>query len=154
MNDDVSHKTGHMTSHTVSPMNGHNCDTGADSFQRIEVITGVGRRRRWSSEEKARMVSESLVPGASVLAVGRRYGVNPNQLYAWRRQFSSGEEAMFDGRQAAPGFTPMIVGDPPPQAEAKAGTIEVAVGRIVVRVDGLVDASSLYQVLDVIRRLG
>jgi len=88
--DDVSHKASHMTGHTVSPMTGHNSSPGPDTFQRIEVITGVGRRRRWTSEEKARMVAESQAPGASVLAVGRRYGVNPNQLYAWRRQFSAG----------------------------------------------------------------
>ena len=150
--DDVSHKSSHMTSHTVSPMTGHNSSTGPDTFHRIEVITGVGRRRRWSSAEKARMVSESQAPGASVLAVGRRYGVNPNQLYTWRRQFSAGEGAVVGGQ--APGFTPMIVGDPAPPAASRAGTIEVAVGRMVVRVDGPVDAAALHQVLDVIRRLG
>lgn len=150
--DDVSHKTGHMTSHNVSPMTSHNTETGPDTFSRIEVITGVGRRRRWTSEEKARMVAESRAPGASVLAVGRRYGVTPNQLYAWRRQFGAGDLPVDGG--AAPGFTPLIVSDPAPMAPVKAGMIEVAVGRMVVRVDGPVDAAALHQVLDVVRRLG
>ena len=150
--DDVSHKPGHMTSHTVSPMTGHNSSAAPDTFQRIEVITGVGRRRRWTSEEKARMVAESQAPGASVLAVGRRYGVNPNQLYAWRRQFGAGNEAVDGGPTTA--FTPMIVGDPASPAAARAGTIEVAIGRMVVRVDGPIDAAALHQVLDVVRRLG
>ena len=150
--DDVSHKSSHMTSHTVSPLTGHNRSPGPDTSQRIDFITGVGRRRRWTFEEKARMVAESQAPGASVLAVGRRYGVNPNQLYTWRRQFSAGEGAVVGGQ--TPGFTPMIVGDPAPPAAYRAGTIEVEVGRMVVRVDGPVDAAALHQVLDVIRRLG
>jgi hypothetical protein len=39
--------------------------TKADSFRRVEVITGIGRRRRWSSEEKARIVAESLDPATT-----------------------------------------------------------------------------------------
>ena len=44
------------------------------------------RRRFWSSDEKRRMVAESLAPGASVSKVAQRYGVNANQLFTWRRQ--------------------------------------------------------------------
>jgi len=43
--------------------------TNADSFRRIEVITGVGRRRRWTDKEKARIVAESLDPATTVSAV-------------------------------------------------------------------------------------
>ncbi len=49
--------------------------TNTDTFRRFEVITGVGRRRRWSLEEKARIVAESLDPATTSSAVARRYMV-------------------------------------------------------------------------------
>lgn len=55
-----------------------------DTPEKVEVITSVQRRRRWSAAEKMRMVKESLEPGASVSLVARRHGVNPNQLFTWR----------------------------------------------------------------------
>jgi transposase len=59
----------------------------ADSFRRFEVITGVGRRRRWSLEEKARIVAESLDPATTASAVARRYGrLHASQLFVWRQQ--------------------------------------------------------------------
>jgi transposase-like protein len=54
------------------------------------VITGVERRRRWSVEEKLRVVAESHAPGRSVAMVARRHGINPNQLYTWRRLAAEG----------------------------------------------------------------
>jgi transposase-like protein len=47
--------------------------TKADGFRRVEVITGVGRRRRWTDEEKAWIVAESFDPATTVSAVARRY---------------------------------------------------------------------------------
>src|SRR4028119_2407230 len=60
--------------------------TKADEFRRIEVITGVGRRRRWTDEEKAWIVAESLDPTTTVSAVARRYGLHARQLFVWRRK--------------------------------------------------------------------
>lgn len=74
-------------------------------FQRVEVITGVGRRRRWSVEEKLRIVEASYRPGASVSSVARRHGVNPNQLFTWRKL---AREGAFAARSAdVPGFVPV-----------------------------------------------
>jgi transposase len=58
---------------------------GVSDVRRIELITGTGRRRRWSSEDKARIVVESLAGGVSVSEVARRHGLSPQQLFAWRR---------------------------------------------------------------------
>src|SRR5262245_61537728 len=58
---------------------------GVSNVRRIEVITGTGRRRRWSSDDKARIVEESLRPGVNVSAVARHDGLSPQQLFAWRR---------------------------------------------------------------------
>ena len=53
---------------------------------RVEVITSVERRRRWSSTEKQRLVAAALEPDASVSAIARQAGIHPSQLYGWRRQ--------------------------------------------------------------------
>lgn len=53
--------------------------------RRIEVFTGSGRRRSWSAEDKARIVAESMAPGANVSAVARRYGLTSAQIFRWRR---------------------------------------------------------------------
>jgi hypothetical protein len=52
-------------------------DTGAKGFRRVEVLTGPARRRRWSAAEKARIVAETLVPGASVNAYDCGAGIRP-----------------------------------------------------------------------------
>jgi transposase len=52
----------------------------------VEVITSVERRRRWSQQDKERLVAASLEPGAMVSAIAREAGVHPTQLYRWRRQ--------------------------------------------------------------------
>jgi transposase len=53
---------------------------------RVEVITSVERRRRWSAAEKRQLVAASLEPGANVSAIAREVGIHPGQLYGWRRQ--------------------------------------------------------------------
>ena len=59
----------------------------------IEVITSVQRRRRWTPEEKRALLEEAEHPGSSVSAVARKYGVNPNQLFHWRKLMR--ESALF-----------------------------------------------------------
>jgi transposase len=61
-----------------------------DHSSKIEVITSVQRRRRWSGSEKMRMVEETYEPGATVSLVARRHGVAPNQLFTWRRLAAEG----------------------------------------------------------------
>jgi transposase len=51
---------------------------------RVEVITSVQRRRRWTTAEKVRLVEESMQPGMSVSFVARRAGIAPSQLFAWK----------------------------------------------------------------------
>jgi transposase-like protein len=56
----------------------------------MEVLTGPERRRRWTAEQKLAMVRESLEPGKSVSMVARQHGVNPNQLFHWRKLYQDG----------------------------------------------------------------
>lgn len=58
--------------------------------QRVEVITSVQRRRRWSTAEKVRLVEEAMQPGLSVSYVARKAGVAPSQLFAWKRRMLEG----------------------------------------------------------------
>jgi transposase len=82
----------------------------ADTFRRIEVITGVGRRRRWTPEQKAAIVAETLEEGAAVSAVAQRHGVAASQVFAWRRA-----ACQQTSRAARLTFAPVAIG---PAAEA------------------------------------
>ena len=76
----------HSDKHTLRSKPDDNADSAVTKVRRIELITGTGRRRRWSADDKARIVVESLKPGASVSEVARRHGLSPQQLFGWRRQ--------------------------------------------------------------------
>jgi len=65
-------------------------NTTMSNAQRIEVITGVERRRRWPVAEKIRLVEESNRPGMSVSYVARKHGISPSQLFMWRRRMAEG----------------------------------------------------------------
>jgi transposase len=64
-----------------------------DLISRVEVITSVQRRRRWSAAEKVRLVEEAMQPGMSVSFVARRAGIAPSQLFAWKRRMIEGGHA-------------------------------------------------------------
>ena len=57
-----------------------------EPVRRLEIFTGGGRRRKWSEEDKARIVAEIVASGDSVCAVARRHGLSPQQLFGWRRR--------------------------------------------------------------------
>jgi len=59
-------------------------------YERVEVLSGVQRRRRWTPEEKIRMVEETYLPGMSVSLEARQHGVGASQLFTWRRLMSQG----------------------------------------------------------------
>ena len=62
----------------------------ASDFERIEIVTGVERRRRWSLGEKLKAVEESRLPGMSVSYVARKYGIAPSLLFRWRKLMAEG----------------------------------------------------------------
>ena len=131
-----------MRTHSSTP------STKADGFRRLEVITGVGRRRRWSDEDKARIVAESLDPATTASAVARRYGLHASQLFVWRQQFAA------PAAREAPEFVPVVVAEGGAATPAEmAGRMEIALGPVVVRVGADVDAGALRRVLEVVRGL-
>jgi transposase len=131
-------------------------DDAKGGFRRIEVLTGPARRRRWSAEDKARIIAETLAPGARVSEVARRWHVCSQQVFGWRRA------ARHDIRNT-PSTTPEPIASAfvPVVTEAVAVTtvphasapvIEVRLAGAVVRVaSGLEDAAQLTAVLRAIR---
>jgi len=123
-----------------------------EPFRRIEVLTGVERRRRWSEQDKARIVAESLKPGVIVAEVARRYGMHRNQLYGWRSAF--GVQPAKTGQTCkAQGFVPVTVVPEMPEGSVSGAVIEIVIGSVSVRLTGAIDAAALRQVLEVVRNL-
>ena len=58
---------------------------------RIEVFSGVERRRRWSDETKLRILAEADQPGARIGDVARRHDIMPGQIRYWRKTFSASD---------------------------------------------------------------
>ena len=58
----------------------------SDGFQRIEVITGTGRRRQWPDDVKAAIVAETLQEGAVITEIARRHRVSASQIFKWRKK--------------------------------------------------------------------
>ena len=57
--------------------------TEATPIRRIEVITGLERRRQWPDEEKQAIIAESSQDGVVISDVARRHGLRPQQLFKW-----------------------------------------------------------------------
>jgi len=73
------------------------------NIDRVEVITSVQRRRRWSAEEKAQIVQETYARGMSVSLVARQHGVAPNQVFKWRQLYAEGAlSAVGAGEEVVP----------------------------------------------------
>jgi transposase len=63
----------------------------SETFSKVEVITGVARRRRFTTEQKLSVVSETLQPGMSI-SYARRHGLSPSPVFRWRRLMSEGDK--------------------------------------------------------------
>ena len=84
----------------------------------MEILTGVERRRRWSSEDKLRILREVSAPGASVAVVARRHDISRSQIYQWRRAFRLGR--LRSESLAVVDFLPVEVCDDEEDEEAPA----------------------------------
>ena len=81
----MSDRFDHTLEHTLETQPDEGDEAVVD-VRRIAVVTGPGRRRQWSEDDKARIIVESLVPGANVSAIARRHGMSPQRLFGWRRE--------------------------------------------------------------------
>ena len=115
---------------------------------RVEVITGVERRRRWSDEEKRAIVAESFAPGAVVAAVARRIDVSPGQIYRWRQEM----------RAAVAGFAPLLIAAPEvaetaaPRCHGEPAIELEFAGKIIVRIPSSIPAELATAVVKALPR--
>ena len=103
-----------------------------EPVRRFEVFTGAGQRRRWSYEQKARIVAESFAGVESVCNVARRHGLAPTQLFAWRK------DARARSVESAPTFVPVLV-EPRslPMPKVKRTRRRKADGEIALEINGV-----------------
>lgn len=142
-------------------------DAKAD-YRRIEVLTGLGRRRRWSAEEKGRIVAETLQAGMTVTEVARRWHVCPQQVWGWRREAREGQLVLREtdsNPRAAPRFVPIVADAAASSTEvesevaalerahalAATPSVEIRLAGAVVRVAVGTDAALLSDVLRAVR---
>ena len=136
-------------------------DDAKVEFRRVEVLTGPVRRRRWSVEEKARIVEETLAPGARVSEVARRWKVCSQQVFGWRRAACRAVTTVATTTTAEappPNFVPIMIDVTPPAPAQRVmpppavPAIEVKLAGAVVRVaSGMDDAAQLTAVLRAVR---
>lgn len=119
---------------------------------RVEIRNGVGRRRRWSDEEKGRVVAESFAPGAVVSEVARRHEISPQHLFGWRKAARAGRLALPADEAAM--FVPVVMAAQTPiAAKPLAPSITIETTGVVVRAKCRVDVGWLAGVLRAVKAL-
>jgi transposase len=125
------------------------------TMARVEVITSVERRRRWSRTQKEQLVAASFEPGVTASEVARSAGIHVSQLFRWRKELCDRIDG--GGSQLVPVEVVPIAAMPAPAAPSsaprgrrrKGGMIEIELGGgRRVRVDREVDAEALRRVLE------
>ncbi len=131
-------------------------------IRRLEIINGIGGRRRWSMDDKARIVEETLAPGAVVSEIARRHGLTPQQVFGWRRAARRPAEAGDD--TGSPRFVPAVVEEAKPAPVRKprkprrasrfsdaTGLIELEIDGVTVRVGRGADAKTVATVIHALK---
>ena len=137
-------------------------ENSTEVLSSIDVLVGRRGQRRWPDEVKARIVAETLVEGATVNGVARRYDMRPNHLSGWRRLARDGK-LVLPAVAEEPGFVPLMVEEkpvpvpssaPPAQSPApasKTSAIAVEVGGVTVRLRDNADASRIAGIAAALR---
>lgn len=125
----------------------------------IEVIMSAERRRRWSREDKERLVLACLEPGAVLSEIARSAGIHVSQLFRWRKELCQIGEPRTETAntlvpviisEAAPAVQPVASEAPAPsQPRRKRSDVMIELGRgRRVRVDSDIDTEALGRILD------
>ena len=126
---------------------------------RAEVRSGVVRRRRWTAEEKGRVVAQAVAPGAVVAEVARRHDLIPQQLSNWIKAAKEGrvmlpapEPSVESAEATDAAFVPVVALRAPETAGADAAyCIEIVAGSVLVRVPLGADARTLAAIIRAVR---
>lgn len=141
-------------------------DPVSKGAQRFEVFTGAGKRREWPPEVKASIVAECYTGREGVSAVARRHGLDPSQVYAWRRDLRKQLEAegmiVSPTELEVPSFVPAIVEpgltvDPAPKRRprrrrrATEAGVELEIDGVAVKIGRGADVGTITAVIDALR---
>lgn len=102
---------------------------------RVEVIEGPSGRRSWPDDVKARIVRESLEPGATVSEVARRHRISPQHLTLWRRAARQGRLSVsvgYDEKVGDASFVPLAIDTD------RREPVSAVNDRIVIELNGMV----------------
>ena len=102
--------------------------------QRIEIITGHERRRRYTAQEKVRLIEQTMQPGITVSAVARMHGISPSLLFGWRRRMAEG------GLEAVRADGDVVPASRVRELEAKVRELERLLGRKTMEAEILREA--------------
>lgn len=108
--------------------------------QRIEIITGRERRRRYTGQEKVRFVEETMQPGMTVSAVARMHGISPSLLFGWRRRMAEG------GQVAVQADEEVVAASRVRELETRVRDLERLLGRKTLEVEVLKEALAAARV--------
>jgi len=109
----------------------------SDMFSKVEVISGIARRRRFSTELKVAVVGETMQPGMSISYVARRHGLSPSLVFRWRRLMSEG------GKEAIRADDDVVAASEVRRLEERVRELERLLGRKTMEVELLKEALDL-----------
>ena len=118
----------------------------SETCSRVEVITGVARRRRFSIAQKLAVVEETIQPGMSISYVARRHGLSPSLVFRWRRLMSDG------GREAVRADDDVVPAAELRRLEDRIRDLERMLGRKTLEVEILKEALDLARAKKAISR--
>ena len=127
----------------------HSVETNAGRVSRLEVLEGPTGRRKWPDEVKARIVAETLVPGARVVEVARRHGVAAQYLTTWRRLARAGHLVLSCDN---PNFAALVVEETPAASKTLSPPIEIEAGGVIVRLRFDSSTSRMAEIVVMLRR--
>lgn len=120
-----------------------------DNFQRIEVITGTGRRRKWPEDVKEAIVAETLQEGAVITEIVRRHRVSSSQIFTWRKkareQTLANQATSFAPVVVEPEQTPLPSSKQPPSA-----MIEIEVEGARLRIPPNASRDTIFAVIEAV----
>ena len=102
-------------------------------MQRVEIISAKAPRRRWSEDEKRRLVAEAFAPSAVVSHVARRHGVAESCLFSWRKRFA---QLPNGAPQEEPRLVPVMIEPPTLMAPSEPVVPQATCPAVITWADG------------------
>ena len=112
----------------------------SETFSKVEVINGIARRRRFTTEQKLAVVAETMQPGMSISYVARRHGLAPSLVFRWRQLMSEG------GKEAVRVDDDVVGATEVRRLEERVRDLERMLGRKTLDVEILKEALDLARV--------